>query len=102
VRGGAAGRAGVPVVLQPAHGLPPHERALRHIVRFYSTLERWAARWCDRVITVSDFHRRWGIDLGIAGPNRIVAIPNGAAAVQPAEPSTVQKLRTHLAIGADE
>lgn len=81
-KGGFVGRAaarlaGVPIVLHTAHGFAFHESSSRSSTTFYATLERTAARWCDRVITVSEFHRKWAIRLRIAAPERIVTIRNG-------------------------
>jgi lipopolysaccharide/colanic/teichoic acid biosynthesis glycosyltransferase len=40
-------------------------------------MERMATRWCHRVITVSEFHRQWGLALGVGDERKLVAIPNG-------------------------
>jgi glycosyltransferase involved in cell wall biosynthesis/ribosomal protein S18 acetylase RimI-like enzyme len=98
----AAWCAGVPVIVHTAHGFAFHERSPRGVIRFYAVLERFASRWCDRVITVSEFHRRWAIELGICGPNEIVAIPNGAAKVPAVPAEASQRLRTQLGIRPDE
>jgi glycosyltransferase involved in cell wall biosynthesis len=83
-KGGFIGRAaarlaGVPVVLHTAHGFAFHEGSSRRSIAFYTALERLAAHWCDRVITVSEFHRQWAIRLGIASPEKIVTIRNGVS-----------------------
>lgn len=83
-KGGFIGRAAarlarVPVVVHTAHGFAFHEASSPRVVAFYATLERVAARWCDRIVTVSDFHRTWAIKLGIAPPQKIVTIQNGIA-----------------------
>jgi glycosyltransferase involved in cell wall biosynthesis len=73
----AASMAGVPIIIHTMHGLAFHERSARSIRLFYSILERFAAKRCDRVVSVSEFHRRWAIDLGICNGSKILTIPNG-------------------------
>ena len=85
-KGGFVGRlaarlAGVPVIVHTAHGFAFHEATPAAIRFTCSRLERLASRWCDRIVTVSEFHHDWAIQLGICDPCRIVAIPNGIAEV---------------------
>ena len=75
----AASLAGVPVIIHTMHGLAFHERSPLFTRIFYSTLERIAAEKCNQIVSVSDFHREWAIDLGICKRSRIVTIPNGIA-----------------------
>ena len=57
-------------------------------VRLYAAIERMAARWCHKLVTVSCYHREWALQLKIATPAKIVAIPNGIdpARVEPTQP----------------
>jgi glycosyltransferase involved in cell wall biosynthesis len=73
----AARMAHVPVILHTAHGFAFHEGSSRANVAFCALLERIAARCCDRIATVSEFHRRWALELNIAESGRVRAIPNG-------------------------
>jgi glycosyltransferase involved in cell wall biosynthesis len=73
----AARLAGVPAVVHTVHGFAFHEESPSHVRWFYSALERMAAPWCDRLVSVSEFHRDWALALGICDANRILAIPNG-------------------------
>ncbi|HWB85971.1 MAG TPA: glycosyltransferase family 4 protein [Bryobacteraceae bacterium] len=85
-KGGFIGRlaarlAAVPVIVHTAHGFAFHEASPASTRVFYSALERLASGWCDRIVTVSEFHRAWAIELGMCRPQRIMAIPNGIAEV---------------------
>src|SRR5580704_8916084 len=105
-KGGFVGRlaarlAGVPVIVHTAHGFAFHESSPASARLFYSTLERIASRWCDRIVSVSEFHRRWALELGICRPPKILAIPNGIAAL--ASPGVVPAdLREELGVREDE
>jgi glycosyltransferase involved in cell wall biosynthesis/ribosomal protein S18 acetylase RimI-like enzyme len=106
-KGGFVGRlaarlAGVPVILHTVHGFAFHEASPVSIRLAYSTLERIAAHWCDRIVSVSEFHRDWGIQLGICSPHQIVAIPNGTVEAGRNEEVGLAELRSQLNAGPDD
>ena len=92
----AARLAGVPVIVHTAHGFAFHESSPASSRLFYSSLERIASRWCDRIVTVSEFHRRWAIELGMCSPRRIIAIPNGIGNVGRSHEVGLAELRRQL------
>ena len=90
----AAWLAGVPAILHTVHGFAFHERTPRATRAFYSTLERLASRWCDRIVAVTEFHRRWALELSICAERKIVTIPNGIARPEPCKsPRPAAELR---------
>lgn len=75
--GRLAGRlARCPVVIVTAHGTPWSEASPALVVRAGALVERVAARWCSKIVTVSDFHRDWFIRLRIAPAEKFVTIRN--------------------------
>ena len=100
-KGGFVGRlaarlAGVPVILHTAHGFAFHEGSPAATRFCYSALERIASHWCDRIVSVSEFHRDWAIQLGICSPRKIIAIPNGVSEAPRNHQVEVAELRTQL------
>lgn len=76
--GRAAARAAkVPAIIATAHGFAFNEHSSRLTIGAITLVERVAARWCDRITFVSEFHGRWAADLGIGRPSQHVVIPNG-------------------------
>jgi len=98
----AARAAGVPVVIHTAHSFPFHEDSSPAFAFFYRCLEKCAARFCDRIVTVSRYHRDWGIRAGIADGGRLVAIPNGISEDNIAVTKGPAQIRAELGIPSDE
>lgn len=98
----AARIARVPCVVHTAHGFSFHETSSRWALAVFSRLERLAARWCDCIITVSEFHRCWAIALGIAKGAKIVAVTNGIPRARVVPTRSRDEMRHLLGVGADE
>jgi glycosyltransferase involved in cell wall biosynthesis len=84
----AAWSVGVPAIIHTVHGFAFHEQSHPLQVRMYAAIERMAARWCHKIVTVSRYHREWALQLKIATPSKVVAIPNGLdpARIEPTQP----------------
>lgn len=105
-KGGFIGRlaarvAGVPIIIHTVHGFAFHEFSSPVALLFYATLERIAAHWCDRIITVSSFHREWALQLKIAPPDKITAIPNGISPERLKAHRLCAEVREELGLGAE-
>ncbi|MCL6106552.1 MAG: glycosyltransferase family 4 protein [Actinobacteria bacterium] len=105
-KGGMLGRAAgrfsrVPVIIHTVHGFAFHETSPLLSIKGYAAMERLAARWCDKIITVSEFHRRWAIQLGIAPPDKICTVHNGISAARLKDARPVAAIRRGLDIKED-
>ena len=97
----AARLGGVPSVMHTVHLFPFHEETGRATATAYVTIERLAARWCDRLVTVGDFQRQWALDRGIGRPEQVVSIPNGVPDERAAASRAPAEIRAELGIGDD-
>jgi glycosyltransferase involved in cell wall biosynthesis len=88
-------------VLHTAHGFAFHEASPRLATAFYARLERLAAHWCDRILTVSDFHRAWAIRLRLAAPEQVVTVHNGISRSRLVVSRAASDVRCELGVAAD-
>ena len=95
----AATRVGVPAIVHTPHLFPFHEESSRASTTAYLGMERLAARWCDVIVTVSEFHRGWALRVGIGRPEQIVAIPNGVPTDRARPTRPRQEVRGELGLG---
>lgn len=98
----AAWLARIPVTIHTVHGFAFHEQSHFFALQGYALLERLAAHWCDRIVTVSEFHRSWALGLRIANEDKILAIPNGIPEDRVISRRSAAEVRSSLGIGADE
>jgi glycosyltransferase involved in cell wall biosynthesis len=94
--------AGIPAIFHTVHGFAFHEESSWLAVKCYSLLERLAAKWCSKIVTVSKYHRAWALDLGICKENHIVAIPNGISPERVTPSRERAAFRAELGVGPDE
>lgn len=95
----AARGAGVPAVMHTVHLFPFHEETGRLVTTAYVGAERLAARWCDRIVTVSEFQRDWALRVGIGSPEQVIAIPNGVPSDRVEARRSRAEVRAELGIG---
>ena len=95
----AARGARVPAVMHTVHLFPFHEETGRLVTTAYVGAERLAARWCDRIVTVSEYQRDWALRVGIGSPEQVVAIPNGVPVDRVEARRSAGEVRAELGIG---
>jgi glycosyltransferase involved in cell wall biosynthesis/ribosomal protein S18 acetylase RimI-like enzyme len=106
-KGGFVGRlaawlAGVPVIVHTMHGIAVHELSPAWARFVNAALERLASRWCHRIVSVSEFHYRWALELNICPPRKIEAIPNGITPDTPSGRLDPAELRSKIGVGPGE
>lgn len=98
----AAWMAGIPIVLHTAHGFAFHETSPWWKKAACTLLDRVASWGCRYVITVSQFHKDWGSRLGIAAPEKLVAISNGIPDPDKPNPAEIQRIRKEWGVSKDQ
>lgn len=73
----AARRAGIPHIVHTVHGWGFYPGQFLLIKKVYQTLERWAATFTDRIITVSQDNQKEGLDCGIGREDQYRVIHSG-------------------------
>jgi glycosyltransferase involved in cell wall biosynthesis len=94
----AARAAGIRGIVHTVHGFAFHEESSTFALHAYALLERIAAYACDRIITVSEYHRRWAAELGITSPRKMIAIPNGIPSDRVRTETSRDEIRRQLGI----
>jgi glycosyltransferase involved in cell wall biosynthesis len=92
----------VPAIVHTVHLFGFHEESGPLARAAYSGIERRAARWCDRIITVSEYHREWALRLGIGTPEKLIAIPNGVPDRRAVPKRGRDVIRDGLDVGDDD
>ena len=73
----AAWRLGVPVIVHTVHGAPFHPYQSRFAWWFCREAEKWAARYCHKLITVADAMKDLLVEHKVAPPEKCVTIFSG-------------------------
>jgi glycosyltransferase involved in cell wall biosynthesis len=95
----AARRAAIPSVIHTVHLFPFHEESSRSETAAYVAVQRIAARWCDRIVAVSEFQRETALGHGVGTPAQIVAIPNGVPTERASSVRRPEDVRAELGLG---
>jgi glycosyltransferase involved in cell wall biosynthesis len=69
----------VPVVIHAPHGHVFHSYFSRPVEAFFLFLERQAAKWCDRLVALTEGEREEHLKLGVGNPSQWVTIPSGVS-----------------------
>jgi glycosyltransferase involved in cell wall biosynthesis len=73
----AAKAAGVPIIVHTIHGLPFHRYQNRVVNRIYVALERYAAKFTDKIVTVADAMVDAAVEAKIAPREKFITIYSG-------------------------
>lgn len=98
----AAKIAGIPIIVHTIHGFAFHEyeRPPRRVL--FILLERLAARLCDKLITISEPLKEWGLRLKIGRPEKYVTIYSGIEAEKFKINININEKKGELGISSEE
>lgn len=94
----AARRARVPAIIHTPHTFP-FQRVDTRLAWLYRWLERRAARWCHRIVCLTESQRQIALEARLCEPEKLVVIPNGVA-LPPQEPEVLRR-RYRAELGLD-
>lgn len=98
----AARLARVPRILHTPHGHILHGYFGAGATRAFIGLERWAARFTDRIITLTDAEAAQHLAVGIGRPDQFVTIPSGVDLAEArAGAAAAPQVRRALGIAGD-
>ena len=98
----AARLVGVPRILHTPHGHVFHGYFGPRATRAFIVLERWAARFTERIITLTDVEAAQHLALGVGRPGQFVTIPSGVDLPRArAAAQRAPRVRSALGIPAD-
>ena len=106
-KGGVLGRivarlAGVPIIVHTPHGHVFHGYYGKLVSRLFIRIERWAAGFTDRIITLTERGARDHVDYGVAPPSRFTVIHSGVEFPALDSPSRESGRREALGIGSSD
>ena len=107
-KGGILGRivarvAGVPIVVHTPHGHVFHGYYGKLVSQLFIRIERWAAGFTDRIITLTAIGARDHVDYGVAPPGKFSVIHSGVDFSALDDPSRASSRRVlPLGIGTDD
>lgn len=73
----AAKIVGIPIIIHTIHGFAFHEYEISPRRFLFIFLERFAAKFADKLITISEPLRQWGLELGIGKSEKYITIYSG-------------------------
>ncbi len=100
----AARKCGVPAIVHTIHGLPFHPYQGEALNRLYIGLEKFAAKKCDRIITVADAMTDQAVEAGVAEREKFETIYSGLETefFRPIDEDARREIRSGLGFSDDD